>query len=90
IAAAYVAALMREPDGAHVFNLVGSVASCEDVVAIIKRHVNDARISIDGPALTSPPDVPEGNVRDVLKGLPATTLEDGIAATIAYYRNEPR
>ena len=90
VAAAYVAALLREPDGAHVFNMVGEIASCEQVVAAIKRHVNDARIAIDGPELPFTPDVPEGNVREVLTGLPATPLADGMADTIAFYRKQPR
>ncbi len=90
VAAAYVAALLREPDGAHVFNMVGEIASCEQVVAAIKRHVNDARISIDGPDLPFTPDVPEGTVREVLGGIPATTLADGMADTISFYRKQPR
>lgn len=90
VAAAYVQALLREPDGAHVFNMVGEVASNEQVIAAIKRVVNDARITIDGPELPFTPDVPEGNVRSVLAGLPATTLLDGMADTVAFYRRQPR
>lgn len=86
VADAYVRALDRTPEGAHVFNLVGTVASNDDVVRSIRHVVPDAAISVAGPALPVVADIAEGNVRSVLKGLPATSLDDGIARTIAFYR----
>jgi UDP-glucose 4-epimerase len=86
VAAAYVLALLRTPHGAHVANLVGRVASNEDVVAAIKRVVPNARIDVAGPPLSIVADVDKGDVDRLLPGLPQTDLATGIAATIAFYR----
>lgn len=89
VAAAYVKAALRAPEGAHVINMVGDVAANEDVVAAIRKVVPDARITIDGPAPQFAPDVDPGDVASLLPGLPATSLADGIARTIAFYRAAP-
>lgn len=86
VAAAYVIAASREPDGAHVVNMVGVVASNEDVVAEISRVVPQARIAVSGPVPQFAPEVDPGDVAAVLPGVPATSLRDGIAQTIAFYR----
>lgn len=86
VAAAYEIATLREPDGAHVVNMVGEVASNDDVVAAIKRVVPDARITVSGPVPQFAPDVAPGDVGRILPGVPATSLADGIAQTIDYYR----
>jgi nucleoside-diphosphate-sugar epimerase len=86
VAAAYVIAAMREPDGAHVCNMVGVVASNDDVVAQIKLAVPDARIDISGPVPQFAPEVDPGDIARILPGVPATSLGDGIAQTIAFYR----
>lgn len=86
VAAAYEAATYREPDGAHVFNMVGEVASNEDVVAAIRTVVPGARITIDGPLPAFAPDVDPGDTYDALPGLPRTSLAEGMARTIAFYR----
>jgi UDP-glucose 4-epimerase len=87
VTAAFEAALIREPDGAHVFNLVGEVASNEDVVAAIREVVPDANIGIKGPGLPITSTIEEGDLRKVLNGLPRTGLRDGIRRTIDHYRN---
>jgi nucleoside-diphosphate-sugar epimerase len=78
---------MREPDGAHVFNLVGEVASNEDVVAAIREIVPDANIRIKGPGLPITSTIEEGDLRKVLNGLPRTGLRDGVRRTIDHYRH---
>ncbi len=87
VAAAYVMAMLRPTDGAHVVNLVGTVASNDDVVHEIKRVVPEARINASGPALQIVADVDKGNVDAILPGLPRTNLAAGVAATIAFYRH---
>lgn len=89
VAAAYELALLREIEGAHVFNLLGVTASNEEVVAAIRAVAPDARIAIDGPQLPFMSEIEEGPVRDVLRGLPLTPLAEGIAETVAYYRRHP-
>ena len=86
VAAAYERAMLRDPDGAHVVNMVGEVASNDDVVAAIMRVVPEARISILGPVPQFAPDVDPGDVARILPDLPATSLQHGIAQTIAFYR----
>jgi UDP-glucose 4-epimerase len=85
VVAAYEAALLREPDGAHVFNLPGQVASNADVVDAIRAVKPDARISIEGPALPFKEDIGEGDLRRVFPGLPSTSLTDGVRRTIELY-----
>jgi UDP-glucose 4-epimerase len=86
VAAAYEAALMREPDGAHVFNMPGEVASNHQVIAEIRRIVPGAKIDIAGPALQFTPDIEQGDIDAVLPGLHQTRLGDGIRLTIAFHR----
>jgi nucleoside-diphosphate-sugar epimerase len=86
VTAAFEAALMREPDGAHVFNLVGEVASNEDVVAAIREIVPDANVGIKGPGLPITSTIEEGDLRKVLIDLPTTSIRDGVRRTIEHYR----
>ena len=86
VAAAYVAAMLREPDGAHIFNLGGVTASCEEIATEINRQVPGARIDVAGPQLLLPPRLPPDDIDRVLPGLPNTSLAEGIARTIAFYR----
>jgi UDP-glucose 4-epimerase len=90
VTAAFEMALLREPDGAHVFNLVGEVASNEDVVAAIREVVPGAAVGINGPGLPIVSDIEEGDLRKVLVGLPHTGLRDGVRRTIDYYRQGMR
>lgn len=89
VAAAYVIATYREPDGAHVCNMVGETASNDDVVSEIRRAIPEARIDVDGPVPQFAPEVEPGDVARLLPGIPATSLRDGIARTIAFYRANP-
>jgi UDP-glucose 4-epimerase len=88
VAAAYEQALLREPDGAHVLNVVGVTASNEEVIAAIRRIVPDAVIDVDGPELGIAPDVDDSDLHAMFPGLPRTSLQDGIARTIAFYRQQ--
>jgi len=89
VAAAYEAALLREGDGAHVFNMPGEVASNDQVIAEIRRVVPDARIDIAGPALQFTPDIEQGDLYAVLSGLRRTSLSEGIRQTIAFHKAAP-
>ena len=89
VVAAYEAALRREGDGTHVFNLPGEVASNDDVVAAVREVIPDARIRIDGPVLPFAEDIGEGQLRGVFPDLPATLLRDGIRRTIEMYSDNP-
>lgn len=90
VTAAFEMALLRDPDGAHVFNLVGEVASNEDVVAAIRGVVPDANIGIEGPGLPITSVIEEGDLRQVLIGLPHTSVREGVRRTIDHYRQKRR
>ncbi len=86
VAAAYEAALLRAPDGAHVFNLNGVSASNAQVVAEIELEAPGARIACDGPPLLMPQGLAPDDLDDVLPDLPRTSLHEGVAQTIRFYR----
>jgi len=86
VTAAYEMALMREPGGAHVFNMPGEVVSNDDVIAAIRAVVPDAKISAGGPPLPIVADIEQGNLRDILAGVPHTGIREGVRRTIAQYR----
>jgi len=86
VAAAFLAALLRMPDGAHAFNLPGALATSEAVAAEVKAAVPGARIGVSGEPLPFVADIGAGNLDAVLPDLPRTTLRDGIRRTIADYR----
>jgi nucleoside-diphosphate-sugar epimerase len=86
VAAAYEAALLREPDGAHVFNMPDEVASNDQVITEIRRVVPGAKIDIAGPALQFTPDIEQGDISAVLPGLQQTGLGEGIRQTIVFHR----
>ena len=90
VAAAYEAALLREIDGAHVVNMSGIPTSNERVIEIIRGMVPDARLSIAGPPLTILPDLDIGNIATILPGVLQTSVEDGLAATVAFYRTHAK
>lgn len=86
VAGAFEAAVLRPPKGAHVFNLGGVVASNDDIVREILKHEPGASIIIDGPTIPMVPALAEDALDDILPGLPLTSLSDGIAQTLAFYR----
>ncbi|MDE2363435.1 MAG: NAD-dependent epimerase/dehydratase family protein [Hyphomicrobiales bacterium] len=88
VAAAYEAALLRAPDGAHVFNINGASATNDDVISAIRRIVPDARLACRGPALSTPEALADDNLGAVLPGLPRTKLADGVERTIDFYRRD--
>lgn len=86
VAAAFEAAVQRPIKGAHAFNLVGEVATVDQVIAEIRRHIPEATLSASGQTLpTAAPDS-DPNAAAVLGDLRRTALSDGLACTIAFYR----
>jgi nucleoside-diphosphate-sugar epimerase len=86
-AAAFEAALFTDLSGAHVFNLSGEVASVDDVIAEIRRHVPGAEVKAAGGALPIASTIAPDNLHEAFPDLPCTSLARGIAATIAHYRS---
>lgn len=88
VAEAFERALRAPAPGARVFNLVGEVASIDEVMDEIRRQVPDARLAQDGPPLPIAPGMSEAGLDDFLPGRQKTRLADGLAATIAHYRGQ--
>ena len=86
VAAAYEAALLAELTGAHVVNMPGIPTSNERVIEILRAIVPGARLDIAGPPLTILPELDPGRIAALLPGVPTTSVEDGLAATVAFYR----
>ena len=86
VAAADEAALLAELTGAHVVNMPGIPTSNERVIEILRAIVPGARLDIAGPPLTILPELDPGRIAALLPGVPTTSVEDGLAATVAFYR----
>lgn len=88
VAAAFEQALFSPLEGAHVFNLAGRPATIDAVIAAIRRAVPDARITASGCPMPIAGELAADGLAEMLPGLPETSLDAGIAATIAYYRDK--
>jgi nucleoside-diphosphate-sugar epimerase len=86
VVAAYQAAIEAPPTDARAYTLVGDCCTAEDFAAEVCRVVPGAQITAAGPTLPIAGQLDPGTLRDDLPGIPRTTVHDGIAATVAYYR----
>lgn len=90
VARAFEHALLdAPPTGAQVFNLVGAVHTVDEVIAEIRRQVPDAQITAEGAPLGIAADLHEEGLDAWFPHRPRTRLADGVAATLAHYRNHP-
>ena len=85
-AALFENALFAKAEGAQVYNVIGDVASVDDVLAEIRRNVPDARLTASGPPLPIAPGVFEEGLDALLPARPRTSLAGGIRATVDHYR----
>jgi len=82
----FARAATQAPAGAHVFSLQGQIASTDDIIAAIRELVPAARIAASGAPLPFAPELDEGDLRTVFPGLPRTSLREGTAKTVEFYR----
>jgi nucleoside-diphosphate-sugar epimerase len=85
-AAAFVAAARSSFDGSVALNVPGVTASVDEIVAAIAAVVPDARIDVTGPPLPFPPELDTTAFASVVGDLRLTPLDEGVAATIEYFR----
>jgi UDP-glucose 4-epimerase len=88
IAASFVAALRRPLGGARVYNILAERCPASDFAAEVVRQVPGAKISAAGPHLPIAANIAEGDLRKDYPELPRTSIRDGIARTIAFYRTQ--
>lgn len=86
VAQAFEQALLSPAQGASVCNLVGEIATVDEVMAEIRRQAPGARLQAEGPPLTIAPGLNEEGLDQLLPGCQRTSLADGIAATLQHYR----
>ena len=90
VAKAFIACTRVPFEGAETFNLHGSVASMDEVIAFIEAVVPEARglITFDEPGFPSPEEFDAGPLVELLGSLPHTPLQQGIAATVELFREK--
>ncbi len=81
-AAAFIAAICRGGDGAHVFDLNGSCMALEDGLGILSGLLPDHHVSTTGAPLPIPPDLSDNPVRAHVADYPSIPPEEGIRQTI--------
>lgn len=85
VAQAFEHALLTPAHGASVHNMVGQRTTVDEVIAEIRRQVPDVRITADGAPLAIAAGIAKDGLNTLLPG-PRTSLAQGIAATLDYYR----
>ena len=88
IAAAFIAAMRRPPEGAKAYNIVAHRCAAAEFAAEVVRQVPGAAISAEGPELPIAADIVEGDLRIDYPEVPRTDIRTGIAKTIAFYRTQ--
>ncbi len=86
VAAAFEAAVIKSYTGAHVFSLAGELVDMPDLIAGIQKQIPDAIIDYNGPRIPMTSEMIASDTREILGSLPHTSLQDGLARTIAHYR----
>ena len=83
-AAAFIAAVSRDGDGGHVFDLNGTCDTVENGLKILMMVAPEARITVSGTPFPFPPDMDDGPVRAHLD-YPSVAMADGIRSTHAAF-----
>jgi UDP-glucuronate 4-epimerase len=75
-------------EGADVFNIKGTVAHVSDVIAAIEAAEPSAqgRITFEDKPLVFPEGQEDSTLRAVLRDIPDTPLREGVAQTIAHFK----
>ena len=87
VAASFVACLLSDAEGAHVFNLAGDIVRMEDIVARIEeiRPAANGLISFAGPQVPVAWKMDDSALRRLVPGIPRTALHDGIIRTFEIF-----
>lgn len=77
----FVAAISRDNEGAHVFNMNGHVVDMQDVADTITRLCPDHRVGMEGDALPFPAKTDDGGLDTYLGAPPHRSFAAGLADT---------
>lgn len=90
VAKMFIACSHTPFEGAEIFNLHGRVAHMRELVAEIETVAPTARgmITFSEPGFPSPEEFDAGALTHLIGSLPCTPLRDGVAATIALFRQQ--
>jgi len=80
-AAAFIASVSQDGDGAYVYDLNGSCETVENGVAMLKEVAPEANISCTGTSFPFPPDLEDGPLRSHVPDYPSVSIKDGIKQT---------
>jgi nucleoside-diphosphate-sugar epimerase len=88
VAEAFVMSLFAPLEGAHVFNLEGTVVRMDEFIALLDRIRPGAAnlISAEGPQVPVSWKMDGAQLRSAVPGIPGTSLEDGIRSTIEMFQ----
>jgi nucleoside-diphosphate-sugar epimerase len=87
VAETFVQCLLSDLQGAHVFNLEGSVVDMQELVATLDRLRPGAAklISVSGPKVPVAYRMDDSQLRSKIPGIPKTPLEEGIRKTLDHF-----
>jgi nucleoside-diphosphate-sugar epimerase len=81
-AATFIASADQIPDGASVFNLHGESVAVSRVANIINQKAQRDLVTFGGPDIPVAPSMNDSAIRNVIAGLPNTSLETGVEETM--------
>jgi hypothetical protein len=84
--------LLSPLEGAHVFNLEGTVVSMADFIALLERLRPGAAdlITAQGPQVPVSWRMDGTQLRTRIPGIPSTSLEDGVRLTMSMFMDNIR
>ena len=88
VAAAFAEAAATPIEGAHVYNITGESTTAEAFAHAVERAAPGVTITATGPLLPIAPGMDGASLRRDFPTVPLTTVADGIASTIAFYREK--
>jgi UDP-glucose 4-epimerase len=88
VAAAFAEAAAAPFEGARVYNITGESMTAEAFALAVERAAPGVTITAAGPLLPIAPGMDGASLRRDFPTVPLTTVADGVARTIAFYREE--
>ncbi len=89
VAESFIRCALSDVEGAHVFNLAGTVVEMNELVSIIDRYSPGATrlLTVGGPQVPVSYRMDASQLHAVVPNIPQTPLDEGIARTIAMYKS---